>query len=109
MQYRPPGGREEAYTKQDPQNNVPSRDPYGGLQETCGTALGAGLCPLSKLEVDMNPALRICCPYLPLPLEATSQNVYSKPRQGEVPGHSQWKGCLPNPFPMECKSLLEGI
>lgn len=58
-----------------------------GLQ-ACGTDLGAGFCPLSRFEGDMNPALRICCPYLPLPLEVTSPNSYSKPRQGEVPCHS---------------------
>lgn len=80
----------------------------GGLQKTCGIALGAGFHPLSRFEGDMNPALRICCPYLPLPLEVTSPNPYSKPRQGEVPGHSEWKGCL-TPFPMECKLLLEII
>lgn len=83
--------------------------PNGGLQETCGTALGDRFYPLSRFEGDMNPALRICCPYLPLPLEVTSQNLYSKPRQGELAGHSEWKGCLTNPFPVECKSFSEGI
>lgn len=110
MQCRPPGGRKEGSTKQDLQNNVPSRDvPMVVCRKH--PALGAGLCLLSKLEVDMNPALRIYCPYLPLPLEATSQNLYSKPRQGGVPGHSQWKGCLANGmhFPMERKPLLKGI
>lgn len=79
------------------------------LRETCETALGAGFCPLSRFEGDMNPALRICCPYLRLLPEVMSLNLYSKPRQGEVPGHSKWKGCLSSPFPMGYKSLLEGI
>lgn len=68
----PEACRDGGFPKQDPQNKYDEQGPLkGGQQETCET--GLGLRSWNQVqdahEGRDEPALRVRCPYLPLPLE----------------------------------------